>query len=216
MFSLLICFVYCFHSKIHFCKTVQRFLKTSPILRGLQKFQSFSSTSLNNTLISILLQNFKVSKCHLKFRSIPSNITEVDEEFDWTVENPKCVNYIESMEHCVATELFASINMLSDAFITMMKKEFNIHTNIILIVLVKELDVIEITSTASHQSIWKHLMEPFQPHAYLTHPVQQGMLESVLVSVMMVLLSQNAPQQIMVKLLRGEMELHGTRLAKIL
>ncbi|CAL6038744.1 Cathepsin_B [Hexamita inflata] len=47
-------------------------------------------------------------------RNIPSNITEVDEEFDWTVENPKCVNYIESMEHCVATELFASINMLSD------------------------------------------------------------------------------------------------------
>ncbi|CAL6003011.1 Cathepsin_B [Hexamita inflata] len=47
-------------------------------------------------------------------RSIPSNITEVDEEFDWTVKNPKCVNYIESMEHCVATELFASINMLSD------------------------------------------------------------------------------------------------------
>ncbi|CAL5981037.1 Hypothetical_protein [Hexamita inflata] len=68
------------------------------------------------------------------------------------------------MEHCVATELFASINMLSD---------LNIHTNIILIVLFKELDVREITSIAFHLSIQKHLMEPFQPHAYLTRSVQR-------------------------------------------
>ncbi|CAL5976892.1 Cathepsin_B [Hexamita inflata] len=54
-----------------------------------------------------------------KFTPLNTNVSTPETHqdsvgFDWTVQRPECLNYVEPMEHCVQTELFASINMFSD------------------------------------------------------------------------------------------------------